>query len=132
MSPSDKKWYGTGRRKNAIARVWILKGTGQVTVNHRSFDEYLPRRVHQLHALGPLEAVEKAKSFDVLVNVHGGGLTGQSGAIRLGIARALIEFDPELRAALKKEHMLTRDSRAVERKKYGQPKARKRFQFSKR
>jgi len=132
MSSVDARWYGTGRRKNAIARVWIVKGTGQVMVNHRSLDEYLPRRSHQLHAIGPLELVEKSKNFDVMVNVHGGGLTGQSGAIRLGIARALIEFDPELRAPLKKEHMLTRDARAVERKKYGQPKARKRFQFSKR
>lgn len=132
MSASDARWYGTGRRKNAIARVWIVKGSGNVTINHRSIDDYMPRRTHQLHALAPLEVVEKAKAFDVLVNVHGGGFTGQSGAIRMGIARALVEYDAELRPALKKESMLTRDARAVERKKYGQPKARKRFQFSKR
>ncbi len=134
MSPADAKWdgYGTGRRKNAVARVWIKKGSGKVTINHRTIEDYLPRQAHRLHAMEPLETVDKAKAFDVMVNVHGGGLTGQAGAIRLGIARALIQFDPELRPALKKERMLTRDPRMVERKKYGHPKARKRFQFSKR
>ena len=132
MSASEARWYGTGRRKNAIARVWIFKGTGKVTINHRDVDDYLQRKAHRLHALGPLQLVEKENEFDVLVNVKGGGLTGQSGAIRMGLARALVDFDAELRPALKKAGMLTRDPRSVERKKYGQPKARKRFQFSKR
>ena len=132
MSAADARWYGTGRRKNAIARVWIFKGTGKVIINRREADDYLLRKAHRLHAMEPLQLVEKDKEFDVLINVKGGGLTGQSGAIRMGLARALVDFDAELRPALKKAGMLTRDPRSVERKKYGQPKARKRFQFSKR
>ena len=127
-----QRWYGTGRRKEAVARVWIKKGTGKVIVNKRPIEEYFPRVFHRLHALEPLKLVEMEDAFDILVNVRGGGLTGQAGAIRLGLARALVEYDQELRGTLKKAGTLTRDPRVVERKKYGRPKARKRFQFSKR
>ena len=128
----EERWYGTGRRKESVARVWIKRGSGKIVINKRSLEEYFPRVFHRLHALEPLKLVEMEDQFDILVNVQGGGLTGQAGAIRLGLARALVSYNEELRTVLKKAGTLTRDPRVVERKKYGRPKARKRFQFSKR
>ncbi len=124
--------YGTGRRKTAAARVYLRPGTGKFTVNKRPFDEYFPNDMVKMIILQPLELTETVDKFDILVNVRGGGYTGQAGALRHGISRALVEHDPELRGKLKKAGFLTRDPREVERKKYGQPGARKRFQFSKR
>ncbi len=126
------QYYGTGRRKSAVARVYLRPGTGQIVVNKREFDGYFPNRVLKMIIRQPLLITETADKFDVLVNVNGGGVAGQAGAIRHGIARALVEFNPELRGRLKSAGFLTRDAREVERKKYGQPKARRRFQFSKR
>ncbi len=122
----------TGRRKTAIARVHIREGSGAITVNGRDFEEYFPTLTQQNLVLGPLAVTNKRQAYDFSVNAHGGGINGQVGAVVLGIARALISVEPELRPALKAEGMLTRDSRAKERKKAGQPGARKRFQFSKR
>jgi len=127
-----EQYIGVGRRKTATARCYLRPGTGKVIVNHKDPGEYFSFLCQVNHALEPLEVVSAEKSFDVLVNVHGGGITGQAGAIRLGIARALVTVNPEFRAPLKSRGMLRRDPREVERKKYGQPKARKRFQFSKR
>tara|TARA_B100000029_G_scaffold492087_1_gene552974 strand:- start:126 stop:575 length:450 start_codon:yes stop_codon:yes gene_type:complete len=124
--------YATGRRKKSIARVWIKKGTGKIYVNGKMMNDYFPRPNHQMIISRPLEVVNKATEFDVRCNVKGGGLTGQAGAIIHGMARALINFEPELKSILKKEKLTTRDSRAVERKKYGHRKARRSFQFSKR
>ncbi len=130
---SDKvKNYGTGRRKTATARVYLRPGTGQIRVNSRSFEDYFRSDVQKMVIRQPLVITESADKFDVLVRVRGGGATGQAGAVRHGISRALIEFDPALRPKLKAAGFLTRDPREVERKKYGQPGARKRFQFSKR
>ena len=123
---------GTGRRKEAIARVRIVPGTGKWTINGRTLDAYFPNKVHQQVVNEPFVTLGMEDQFDVIARVHGGGVTGQAGALRLGIARSLIELDPELRGPLKKAGFLTRDARSVERKKYGQPGARKRFQFSKR
>jgi len=123
---------GTGRRKTATARVSLRPGKGQITVNHRPFEDYFVSESARAYVRQPLLATETADRFDVIVLAHGGGITGQSGACRLGVARALVEFNPELRAKLKQLGYLTRDSRAHERKKYGQKGARKRFQFSKR
>ncbi len=125
-------FYATGRRKEATARVWIRPGTGLVTVNGRELNEYFGRETSKMILNQPLEILEQKGKVDVTVNVKGGGLSGQAGAIRHGIARALCSFNPEFRPALKKAGFLTRDARAVERKKYGQPGARRRFQFSKR
>jgi small subunit ribosomal protein S9 len=122
----------TGRRKEAVARVRITDGTGQFTLNGRSLEEYFPSRTQRMTATAPLRAVEKEKEIDVVAQLEGGGATGQAGALRHGIARALIEMDPSLRAALKKEGFLTRDSREKERRKYGLKKARKAPQYSKR
>jgi len=122
----------TGRRKRSVARVRIAPGAGQVMVNERSFDEYFPRETGRRLAIRPLDVVEKRGQYDVFVNVRGGGMTGQAGAVSLGLARCLTKLDPELRPLLSKEGLLTRDARMSERKKYGQPGARKRFQFSKR
>jgi small subunit ribosomal protein S9 len=123
----------TGRRKEAVARVRIKPGTGLIEVNGRTLDAYFGgREVQKMVLKQPLQLVELEGKLDIFVNVVGGGLTGQSGAIRHGIARAIAEHAPELRTPLKRAGMLTRDSRAVERKKYGQPGARRRFQFSKR
>ena len=127
-----EQYYGTGRRKSSTARVYLRPGNGNIVVNRKSLDEYFVRDSLKLVLRQPLEATSTVKNFDILVNVCGGGKAGQAGAIRLGIARALLAFNPELRSPLKKRGMLTRDSRRVERKKYGQPGARKRFQFSKR
>jgi small subunit ribosomal protein S9 len=125
--------WATGRRKEAVARVRIKSGNGDITVNDRTLDQYFGgREVAKMVLKQPLQLVELEGKIDIAVNVRGGGLSGQSGAIRHGIARAIAEYNPELRPALKKAGMLTRDARAVERKKYGQPGARHRFQFSKR
>ena len=129
---AEIQYYGTGRRKTSVARVYLRPGSGQITVNHRDFDNYFPNQVLKMVIRQPLLLTETADKFDILVNVNGGGSTGQAGAIRHGIARALLEYNPELRPRLKATGLLTRDARKVERKKYGQPKARKRFQFSKR
>ncbi|GAK73822.1 MAG: 30S ribosomal protein S9 [Candidatus Phytoplasma asteris] len=125
-------YFGTGRRKSAVARVILTNGTGKITINTRDFEKYLPLPATRLEMIQPLELTEKREAFDVSVNVNGGGLSAQAGAIRLGIARALIESVPELRVILKKAGLLTRDARCVERKKYGLKKARRAPQFSKR
>lgn len=122
----------TGRRKTAIARVFIREGSGSITVNGRDFEEYFPVVTHQNQVLFPLALTNSRMTYDFTVTTSGGGITGQVGAVRLGIARALIRVNPENRAALKSNGLLTRDSRAKERKKPGRPGARKRFQFSKR
>jgi small subunit ribosomal protein S9 len=132
MTNSGDSFYGTGRRKEATARVWISPGSGQVEINGRTMDEYFGRETSKMIINQPLQLLEQAGKIDIRVNVTGGGLSGQAGAIRHGLARALVAYHPEFRPALKKAGFLTRDPRAVERKKYGQPGARRRFQFSKR
>ncbi|HVW10409.1 MAG TPA: 30S ribosomal protein S9 [Bryobacteraceae bacterium] len=127
-----EQYLGTGRRKSSVARVFLRPGSGKITVNGRPFEEYFPTDAGRIPARYPLQVVEMADRFDVVVLASGGGVAGQSGAIRLGIARALTEFNAELRGPLKKAGLLTRDPREHERKKYGQKGARKRFQFSKR
>ncbi|WP_373044706.1 30S ribosomal protein S9 [Vulgatibacter sp.] len=129
---SVEKMYATGRRKEAVARVWIWPGEGKITINNRDIDDYFGRATSKLVLRQALEVVEQLDKVDVRVNVAGGGLTGQAGAIRHGLARALSKLNPDFRPVLKKAGFITRDPRAVERKKYGQPGARKRFQFSKR
>jgi len=121
-----------GRRKRSVARVLLTPGTGQWKVNGRTMADYFPRPTHQIRLEEPLKVTDNVGTFDVTVRVRGGGLTGQSDAVRMGLARALVELDEENRAALREKGMLTRDPRQVERKKPGRPKARKRFQFSKR
>ena len=121
-----------GRRKEAVARVRLKAGSGEIVVNGRALDEYFGRETSKMVLRQPLEVVEQLGKVDIEVNVVGGGLSGQAGAIRHGVSRALVKFNPELRPALKKGGFLTRDPRAVERKKYGRPGARRRFQFSKR
>lgn len=125
-------YYGTGKRKSSTARVFLMPGTGQIVINHRDFQEYFPKKSQQARALQPLALTENVDKFDVYVNVAGGGISGQADAMRLGITRALLQFDAELRRQIKKAGLLTRDPRIKERKKYGQKGARKRFQFSKR
>jgi small subunit ribosomal protein S9 len=122
----------TGRRKVSVARVRVVPGTGNITVNGRTLDEYFGRETSKMILVEPLKLVDQMGKMDVFVNANGGGLSGQAGAIRHGISRALSTMNPEWRPVLKKAGFLTRDARAVERKKYGQPGARKRFQFSKR
>ena len=129
---TDKRIYATGKRKTAIARVWMKDGTGVFTINNRNFDDYFTREVLKKIIQQPLEITNQMGKFDFYVNVGGGGIAGQADALKHGISKALCEFDAELRPALKKAGFLTRDSRIKERKKYGQPGARKRFQFSKR
>jgi len=129
---SVEKTYATGRRKEAVARVWIWPGEGRITINDRDIDQYFGRATNKLVLRQALEVVEQLDKVDVQVNVRGGGLTGQAGAIRHGLARALSKMNPEFRPILKRAGFITRDPRAVERKKYGRPGARKRFQFSKR
>lgn len=124
--------WGTGRRKNAVARVRIRPGTGGIQVNGRDMEEYFPREDHQSSVLEPLRVTHNQGRFDVFVNVNGGGITGQAGAIRMGLARALESSDASLRPTLKEHGLLTRDSRMVERKKYGRRGARRSPQFSKR
>lgn len=126
------QYLGTGRRKSAVARVFLRPGTGEITVNGRPFEVFFPTEAARVMVRQPLLATETADRFDVLVLTTGGGVTGQAGAVRLGIARALTEFNMELRPRLKSLGLLTRDPRGHERKKYGQKGARKRFQFSKR
>jgi small subunit ribosomal protein S9 len=128
----ENGFYATGRRKEATARVWLKSGEGKVTVNGRDINNYFGRETSKMVLFQPLEILEQKGKIDLTVNVKGGGLSGQAGAIRHGIARALCAFNPEFRPMLKKAGFLTRDARAVERKKYGQPGARRRFQFSKR
>jgi len=129
---STVQYYGTGRRKTSTARVFLRPGTGAITVNKKAFEDHFFDEMHRMIIRQPLQICEAVDKFDILVNVQGGGVTGQAGAVRHGVSRALLEFNPELRPILKKAGFLTRDSRMVERKKYGQPGARKRFQFSKR
>ena len=129
---ANTKYYGTGRRKKSIARVYLVPGTGKITINKRDIDEYLGLETLKVIVRQPLVATENVDKFDVLVNVKGGGYTGQAGAIRHGIARALVQADAENRPALKKAGFLTRDSRMKERKKYGLKAARRAPQFSKR
>ena len=124
--------YATGKRKTSIAKIWLKKGTGKFHVNGINMIDYFTRPNHQLELLRPLEISERATLYDIRCNVSGGGLTGQAGAIKHGISKALIQYEPELKSTLKKEKLTTRDSRAVERKKYGRRKARRSFQFSKR
>lgn len=124
--------YATGKRKDAVARVWIKPGSGKITVNGRAFDAYFARPVLRMIVQQPLGIVSRANQYDLTVTVAGGGLSGQAGAVRHGLSKALTYFEPELRAPLKREGFLTRDSRVVERKKYGHKKARRSFQFSKR
>jgi small subunit ribosomal protein S9 len=121
-----------GRRKESVARVRLVPGTGNITINGRSMDQYFGRETSKMILVEPLKLVDQMGKVDVLVNAKGGGLSGQAGAIRHGISRALCELNPEFRPVLKKAGFMTRDARAVERKKYGRPGARKRFQFSKR
>jgi small subunit ribosomal protein S9 len=124
--------YATGKRKNAVARVWIKPGTGKVTVNGRELETYFARPVLRMIVQQPIGVAQREGQYDVMVTVAGGGLSGQAGAVRHGLSKALTYYEPGLRPALKKEGFLTRDSRVVERKKYGKRKARRSFQFSKR
>ena len=126
------QYQGTGKRKTSVARVFLRPGKGIIKVNRREFEVYFPNPVHRMVIQSPLALTNTQDKFDILVNVDGGGVSGQAGAVRHGISRALLEYNQELRPKLKAAGMLTRDAREVERKKYGQPKARKRFQFSKR
>jgi small subunit ribosomal protein S9 len=132
MPDQQKSTYATGRRKQAVARVWLQPGSGKVEINQRSLEDYFGRETSRMVFNQALELTESTGKFDVFVNVAGGGLSGQADAIRHGISRALIKIDPALRPPLKKAGYLTRDARAKERKKYGQRGARARFQFSKR
>ena len=125
-------FHATGKRKTAVARVWMKPGTGEITINKRSLVQYLNREADQNAVKEPLELTNLGENFDFYINVKGGGIAGQAGAIRHGISRALVDTDPALRDPLKKAGFLTRDSRMKERKKYGQPGARARFQYSKR
>ncbi len=126
------QYYGTGRRKTSTARVFLRPGTGAISVNHRTFEVFFPTEAQRTQIRRPLMLTETADKFDILATVAGGGVSGQAGAVRLGIARALVRYNVELRKRLKEEGLLTRDARAKERKKYGMAGARKRFQFSKR
>ncbi len=132
MAKKLVQYLGTGRRKSSVARVYLRAGKGKITINGRDFEDYIPSAAVRLDVLQPLELTETTEKFDVLVNVCGGGITGQAGAIRLGITRALLEVNPDYRAVLKPAGLVTRDSRAKERKKYGLKKARRAPQFSKR
>ena len=132
MSEELVQWYGTGRRKTSTARVWLRPGDGNVVINRRPMDVYFGRETAKMIVQQAFDVVDQRGKFDLVVNVKGGGMSGQAGAIRHGVARALVEMNPDLRPTLKKAGFLTRDARAVERKKYGRPGARKRFQFSKR
>lgn len=132
MAAADNRTYATGKRKTASARVWLKPGTGQITVNKRKMEDYFVRETSQMIVKQPLELLEALDQFDVAVNVAGGGNSAQAEAVRHGISRALVAADAERRPALKRAGFLTRDSRKVERKKYGRPGARKRFQYSKR
>lgn len=132
MSNGLIQYYGTGRRKTSTARVYLRAGAGEIRVNGKGFDDYFPNEMLKMIIRQPMVITETADKFDLHVRVAGGGPAGQAGALRHGIARALVEYNPELRSRLKEAGFLTRDPRKVERKKYGRPGARKRFQFSKR
>lgn len=129
---AEKRYYATGKRKTAIARVWMKEGSGTLVVNKRDFDKYFTGDNFKMLIKQPLEVTGQMSKFDFYINVRGGGISGQAGAIKHGISKALVEYDAALRPVLKQAGFLTRDSRIKERKKYGQPGARKRFQFSKR
>lgn len=129
---TDKRFYATGKRKSAVARVYMREGSGLLTINKRNFDDYFTRDSLKMLIQQPLEMTSKKDKFDFFINVSGGGIAGQAGAIKHAISKVLVEYDLALRSTLKKAGFLTRDSRIKERKKYGQPGARKRFQFSKR
>ena len=129
---SEERHYATGKRKTAIARVWMAPGDGTITINKRPEDDYLKRETAKMVIRQPLELTETLGKYDIYVNVKGGGISGQAGAIKHGISKALLEANPDFRPLLKKAGFLTRDSRIKERKKYGQPGARARFQYSKR
>jgi small subunit ribosomal protein S9 len=124
--------YATGKRKNAVAKVWLKPGSGKITVNGRAVEVFFARPVLRMVLTQPLQLVDRLTQYDVMVSVNGGGLSGQAGAVRHGLSKALTYYEPALRGALKKEGFLTRDSRVVERKKFGRAKARRSFQFSKR
>tara|TARA_B100001758_G_scaffold14648_1_gene10534 strand:- start:70 stop:501 length:432 start_codon:yes stop_codon:yes gene_type:complete len=124
--------YATGRRKTSIAKIWLKKGSGKIYINGKNYEDYFKRANHKMQLLRPFEIINQPTSYDVRCNVKGGGLTGQVGAMVHGISKALLMFDTELKTTLKKEKLTTRDSRSVERKKYGHRKARRSFQFSKR
>ena len=138
MEPSQNKLdfkeskYATGRRKTSIAKVWLKKGSGQIFVNGKKYEQYFKRENHKMQLLRPFEIIDQSTNYDVRCNVKGGGLTGQVGAMVHGISKALLMFDENYKSTLKKEKLTTRDSRSVERKKYGHRKARRSFQFSKR
>jgi len=129
---AEDKFYATGKRKTAIARVWMRPGSGQIVINKRPLDEYLVQESDRTLVMEPFKITDLLDKFDLYVNVKGGGVSGQAGAIRHGISRVLVAMNPQLRELLKKAGFLTRDSRMKERKKYGQPGARARFQYSKR
>jgi len=132
MANQKAQFFGTGRRKSSVARVILTNGKGDFLINGRSFEDYIPSAATRLDVLQPLTLTESEGKYDISVNVNGGGITGQAGAIRLGITRALLEVNPDLRSVLKPAGLITRDPRAKERKKYGLKKARKASQFSKR
>ncbi|MEN6621623.1 MAG: 30S ribosomal protein S9 [Smithella sp.] len=132
MTQTKQRYYATGKRKNAIARVYMKTGSGNIIVNKRNYEEYFTRPSLKMIIRQPFEITGKNDQFDLFVNVSGGGVAGQAGAVKHGISKALLEYDVQLRPILKKAGFLTRDARIKERKKYGQPGARKRFQFSKR
>ena len=129
---AEQRFYGTGKRKSAVARVWLQPGTGLMVINKRPIDNYVDRETSKMVIAQPLVLTGTFGKLDVLVNVHGGGGSGQAGAIRHGISKALLEFNPEFREVLKRAGFITRDSRVKERKKYGRRSARARFQYSKR
>lgn len=132
MISTEEKIYATGKRKEAIAKVWLQSGDGKIVVNNKDLSAYFARKTSDMIVKQPLEITNTLGSYDINATVMGGGLSGQAGALKLGISKALLQLDPDLRPVLKKAGFLTRDSRKVERKKYGQPGARKRYQFSKR
>ena len=129
---SEDRFYATGKRKNAIARVWLKPGTGQIIINTKPINDYFGRQTSRMVIMQPFELTQTVGRFDMKVNVHGGGLSGQAGAVKHGISKALLEYDPAFRSVLKSAGFLTRDSRVKERKKYGRRAARASFQFSKR
>ncbi len=129
---AEERYHAVGKRKTAVARVWMKPGKGLITINKKSMDDYVDRESDRMRIKQPLELTDSLDKYDISVNVRGGGISGQAGAIRHGISRALVSIDPELRQTLKTAELLTRDPRMKERKKYGQPGARKRFQYSKR
>lgn len=129
---AEQRIYATGKRKTSVARVWLKPGTGHVTINSKPIDQYIDRETSKMVVFQPLTLTGTFGKLDIMVNVHGGGISGQAGAIKHGVSKALLEYNPEFREILKRAGFLTRDSRAKERKKYGQPGARARFQYSKR